>query len=845
MKLYPKVHRSRLRMVLFGAAIAWLLRGAILAAEKFVSRFAAEKWWLGLASEWRTLLLGALGILAFMLIFHVVPGLSEYLTRWGKRQQVVLADVVVTSLAIFLMISALYGSLDLSARRTEWALSVALLVVLGIRLARVPRAKVIVAPQTLFDEVLGPGLTPLEDASQDELERGVFVSALFGMVARRRESSLNFGLEGPWGSGKTSMLNLLRKRLDAEGYAVVSLDLWSYREPDRLVRAYFDHLEEALGEVARLSGARRRLVSLGMGLADMGEGWVLKILKLGLSKVDQDSVESIRKEFRERLREQDRPVVILVDDLDRLDANELQAVFRAIRLVSDLPNLVHVLAYDRRQLSLALFPGDKKGERARDFLGKIINVEMSIGVPSEELATRLLERSLGPLFEAVGPSVTESFTARLQNQPIAVFTEALQTPREIRRVAAAAAWKWERMRRDLNLFDLFVLEIIHYRFSWAYSQMMARPEWFTKVEWGNNPWAFALREDWQKEAAEFRDKLAKSDEREDVILLQLLSSITALEGKGLARSWESISNEDARKERRLVHPQNYARYFYLYLPARLVSEAEIEDFQAQVLSTESGTGRQAMVSSRVVQEVHNDRIDSFLQQWDLVFAPESLEDTQVALDLAIGIAEASSKLSDKDGFLSLPPMRVAASKVMRLVALMPSDEEASDALEKIVSQSSSVGFAGYLLSYAQNEEKSVYGERKVDVFRVREALEKAVERRYGRDRFLLEEPRIDLDGALMGNCDGGVLLGIVKRELDLKPQLLPSLLRHAAPYVVGEKQEPIAEQFNADKLDAKMSLDPIYDATVSVPLDAWQDPIERELVRRFRVWAEGRRKQNQ
>lgn len=841
MKLYPTVHLSWLRMVLLGVAIAWLLRGGILAAEKFASRFDAEKLWLGLADEWRTLILGFLGILAFTVIFYVLPSLSEYLTRWGKRQQIVLADVVVTSLAVFLMASAFYEGLELSARRVEWALSVALLVTLGIRLARTPRAKVPVTPQTLFDEVLGPGLAAIEDASLDELERGGFVSALFDLVAHRRESSLNFGLEGPWGSGKTSILNLLRKRLDEAGYAVVSLDLWSYREPDRLVRAYFSHLEEALGEAARLSGARRSLLRLGMGLADIGEGWVSKILKLGLSKIDHDSVESIREELRVRLREQDRPVVILVDDLDRLEAEELQAVLRAIRLVSDLPNLVHVLAYDRRQLSLALFPEDKEGERARDYLGKIINVEMAIGAPSEELAARLLERSLKPLLEAVGHSVAESFRARLQSQPIAVLTEALQTPREIRRVAAAAAWKWERMRRELNLFDLFVLEIIHYRFPWMYSQMMARPEWFTKVEWGNNPWVIALRKDWQEEAKSLRESLANSARREDMILLKLLSSITAITENSSSGSWGSVSLEDARKERRLIHPQNYSRYFYLYMPAWLVSEAEIEDFQEQVLAAEAGAERQELIRSRLVGEVAKERIESFWEQWGLAFEPEKVQGEEVIRDLVLGIARASSALSDRSGFLSLSPMKSGAFKVMELVAQMGTDEVANGTLDSVVRESPSVGFVGYLLRYAEREDKRLYGERKIDAQKLSRVLDKVVEERYLGERFLLEEPRAYLSGALIGGCDGEVLLGILRRELRRKPILLPALIRHAAPYTLGDREEPVFEEFNPDWLNGRVRLDPIYDATISVPLDAWQDPIERELVRRFREWIEERR----
>lgn len=122
-------------------------------------------------------------------------------------------------------------------------LTVALSAILAGRslaLVRVAHAR-IAEPDATNNRLLETrGMAPLRSMDEDELERGRVVDELYALVSVRRKESVNFGLEGSWGSGKTSLLNMLAQRLRQEGYNVVVFDLWSYRQPERLVRVYFD-----------------------------------------------------------------------------------------------------------------------------------------------------------------------------------------------------------------------------------------------------------------------------------------------------------------------------------------------------------------------------------------------------------------------------------------------------------------------------------------------------------------------------------------------------------------------------------------------------------------------------
>jgi KAP-like P-loop domain-containing protein len=800
-------------------------------------------------SSWRALLRENAPPLERLLIFaaavafafFVFPFLYALVRRWRARRRIVVADLFIGSLATFFVVSAISSPLS-PALLTVTGIS---LLAFALRLAPPRRAKIeIPSRPSFFDEVLGgSGLAPLEDFSKDELERGPLLQSLLELVGQKRPVSPNFGLEGALGSGKTSLLLALRSELKSKGHQVIWFSAWNYREPDRLIRAYFDEIEGTLGRVLALPTLKRRLYRLGAGLSELGGSKVFSLLGGFLGRLSEGSVERLRRELKDALSELNRPLVILLDDLDRLDAAEVQAVLRAIRLVGDLPNLAHVFAYDREQLSRALFPDDEQGTLSRDYLAKIIHTELSIGSPPAELALRLLNGALGPLLERVGAQTAKSFVNRIRQEPISYITDVLPTPREVRRVAAATAWLWERMEGSLNLFDLFILSIIHYRFPRLYSSMRAHPEWFTVVEWwADNPWLMLLKETWEKESKDFFDGLAVDNTpegRRQLRLLRILLPSIAETGIGSPRPAE----RDARRERRFLHPQIYSRYFHLYVPATSVTEKEIESFAEEVGNLPEGKGRQQFVSGRIRQAAEKGRIESFWTQWDLPFGLESKIEKTLARDLAMGIALAANNLDDEEGFLRTSDRQVGTFKVVRLIECMGDDQEATELLREVIENSTSIEFAASLVAYAKTKEErkdsTYYGDLTPNWKALAAVLSDLIRHSYvDTDRSLLSAPRGDLGAAVLLAGDRAMVVEAINRELKRTPEFLPQLLKLAAPRRIGvsREEEVVIEDFDPNKLKDLLPMGDIYDLTKEIPLEKWADPVERELVGLFRKW---------
>jgi hypothetical protein len=144
-------------------------------------------------------------------------------------------------------------------------------------------------------------------------------------------------------------------------------------------------------------------------------------------------------------------------------------------------------------------------------------------LPHEDAAIRLLSEALDPLLQIVGEDTARAFVERLKGHPRAIYIDTLPTPREIRRVTAATASVWPRMSRHLDLFDLFILSIIQYRFPKTYATLHAHPEWFSQMKWSSNAWRLTEEKRWEAERQSFFDNL-KADKSRDADF-QLVSSL--------------------------------------------------------------------------------------------------------------------------------------------------------------------------------------------------------------------------------------------------------------------------------------------------------------------------------
>jgi hypothetical protein len=201
------------------------------------------------------------------------------------------------------------------------------------------------------------------------------------ILASGAHPGLVFGVDGPWGVGKTSFINLAERYwASAEDRAIVCRfePLRYAAEPDladRLIRDLSTAIQRKVF-APEFRPAVSRYSRLIKGKADVS----FLGFKLSLEP-SQETVDELLDDIDEVLRRIGRRVIIVIDDLDRLDAKTTNNVLFATRRTFKLSQATYVLCYDTEILA-----GSKEeGSRAREFLEKFVTVKLSLFVDSSSI----------------------------------------------------------------------------------------------------------------------------------------------------------------------------------------------------------------------------------------------------------------------------------------------------------------------------------------------------------------------------------------------------------------------------------------------------------------------------
>lgn len=232
---------------------------------------------------------------------------------------------------------------------------------------------------------------PLTTQEEDSLGRVRFAESLARVLRGRRDlDSYVVALYGPWGCGKTSLKNMALEKLRAEAAScpiIVEFEPWLWNDVAQLTQAFFDEIGAALESESDIDdkavehdneSTHRRarqwrrysafftaagMLTKAAGLFQAAQGQTTDAAGLAVmagqldeaAKATQHAqgwVESaaqdeqkppislfeMRKELARSLRELERPVLVVIDDIDRLNAREIAALFQLVKSNANFPN---------------------------------------------------------------------------------------------------------------------------------------------------------------------------------------------------------------------------------------------------------------------------------------------------------------------------------------------------------------------------------------------------------------------------------------------------------------------------------------------------------------------------
>lgn len=272
------------------------------------------------------------------------------------------------------------------------------------------------------------------ESSEDYLNFGEVSDLAVDILSTKDMLPISIGIFGNWGAGKSSLLKLIEAKLkdDDQEYIVINFDAWLYQGFDDARAALLEViatrlLKEAEGDedlVEKGKGLLKRVnIFRTLGLAAEGaalfagvptagllargvnaignatngiqdeeefaEGHALvgdikdelgNVIKPKENKTPPEQIHAFRKEYEEILNELSKPVVIVIDNLDRcLPANAIHTL-EAIRLFLFLKNTAFIIAADEEMIKSSVaehFKGSTDRHQL-DYIDKLIQVPIRV-----------------------------------------------------------------------------------------------------------------------------------------------------------------------------------------------------------------------------------------------------------------------------------------------------------------------------------------------------------------------------------------------------------------------------------------------------------------------------------
>ena len=308
------------------------------------------------------------------------------------------------------------------------------------------------------------------------------------VLSSSTREGLVIGIEGSWGSGKSSILNLLCSHIENKvaDATIIRFDPWVVGDRDNMVAALINSLALEVAKVEdkkriptdKVKGAlslskklRKYGATAGRGLSPLAK--LATILPIpyanyaetvtealaNIDKPDEQPLSELKNDLVVGLRRLNHRFIIVVDDIDRLEPTEAAEIVRLIRAVGDFPNVVYLLCYDKDVLAKSLISA-LKVEDGKAFLQKIVQVSFAVPRPEEFDLRRWLLKDCHELHKAItGDELSPEIAERL-NFVCDSQGGNLQTPREIGLVLNSLRLVYPPVANRIDFADLCWLQII-------------------------------------------------------------------------------------------------------------------------------------------------------------------------------------------------------------------------------------------------------------------------------------------------------------------------------------------------------------------------------------------------
>lgn len=424
---------------------------------------------------------------------------------------------------------------------------------------------------------------PITECSEDKLDRTAFAESLGkAILSYKSKECIVLGLFGSWGTGKTSLLNMCVECINqaTESYKldekpiIIKFNPWYYSGQQQLIFQFFNNISLVLRQSAYAEGIQK----IGDQISDFAKSLPFELSEINLRiislKHKKKSLEKEKDKICKLLENQNQKIIVIIDDIDRLNNDEIRQMFQLIKILGNLPNIIYLVAFDKKIVIKAI-EKEQKGS-GLEYLEKIVQVPFEIPIASKDEIEKLLFAYLYELIKDIPEDRWDiTYWGNIFHSGMKVF---FQTIRDVTRYINSLRFSLPMVQDEVNPIDFIAITYLQVFLPDLYYSIRDNKKIFAGAAeiYPGRPESVVKQEKTRcDEILNIVPKNLKENIKE--LLIFLFPKLESIWGN---TNWGHDWLGTWRKKCRICHPDIFGIYFKLAIPKGEISQKEINDLLA-------------------------------------------------------------------------------------------------------------------------------------------------------------------------------------------------------------------------------------------------------------------------
>lgn len=288
----------------------------------------------------------------------------------------------------------------------------------------------------------------------DILKRNEIISALYNNIKGcRTDHQYIIGLTGPWGSGKTTILNnvkkLIRESNDMDLVIIDSFDPWIYEDKTAMFRAMFDIFLSKIGLKFSITETNKFIDYLVNIVFDY-----TNLNKFKTIKNENEEIQRIKKIINNYLVKNNKRIVFIIDNIERANKENIILALKSVFSIFNFDRTIYIISFDKERMKKIF---DKNLDIDFEYIEKIIQSEIKIPKISNGQIYDINYKVIRNILNAYGMSINEQDEL---DKIIKEYSTSIKDLRELKRNINSIINCNYVNNNYLNKIDSFIIKYI-------------------------------------------------------------------------------------------------------------------------------------------------------------------------------------------------------------------------------------------------------------------------------------------------------------------------------------------------------------------------------------------------